>query len=74
MISSHEADEEVASVLAKQQEVRNNNLRSWIDDMKSLLAKNGYPQGLYRAKRIYFRLQSIPYAIVGGILLRRDFN
>lgn len=51
MVSSHESDEEVSLVLVEQQEVRNKNLRSWIDDMKTLLAINWYPQGLDRVKR-----------------------
>ena len=50
MVSSHESDEEVSLVLVEQQEVRNKNLRSWIDDMKTLLVGNGYPQGLDKAK------------------------
>ena len=34
----------------------------------------GYPEGLERTKRRKFRLQSIPYALVDGILLRKDLN
>lgn len=42
--------------------------------MKSFLLGNRYPQGLDRAKRRQYRLQSIPYVIVDGILFRKDFN
>ena len=45
-----------------------------MDDMKDFLLGNGYPQGLDRAKRRKFILQSIPYAIGDGALFRRDFN
>ena len=34
----------------------------------------GYPEGLERTKRRKFRLQSIPYALVDGILFRKDLN
>ena len=45
-----------------------------MDDMKNFLLVNGYPQGLDRAKRRQYRLQSIHYVIVDGILFRKDFN
>ena len=45
-----------------------------MDDMKNFLLGNGYPQGLDRTKRRQYRLQSIPYVIVDGILFRKDFN
>ena len=51
MVSSQESDEEVDLVLAKHQEVRDENPRSWIDDMMTFLSGNGYPQGLDRVKR-----------------------
>jgi hypothetical protein len=34
----------------------------------------GYPQGLDRAKRRYFRLQYIPFVLVDGVLFRSDIN
>ena len=40
----------------------------------TFLSGNGYPQGLDRTKRRQYRQQSIPYAIVDGILFRRDVN
>ena len=51
MISSQESDEEVSMVLIEQQEVRNDNLRNWMDDMITFLLGNRYPQGLDRTKR-----------------------
>ena len=45
-----------------------------MDDMMTFLLGNGYPQGMDRTKRRQYRLQSIPYAIVDGILFRRNFN
>ena len=75
MLSCQGSDEEVAMVLTEQQEEGNDvDPKSWIDDMKSFLSRNAYPQGLDRAKRRQYRLESIPYVIVGGILFRRDFN
>lgn len=50
MISSHEPNEEVSLVVAKWKEVRNDNPRSWIDDIKTFLIRNGYPQGLGKGK------------------------
>ena len=74
MISSQESDEEVAMILIEQQEVRNDDPRNWMDDMKKLLLGRRYPQGLDRTKRRQYRLQSIPYVIVDGILFRKDLN
>ena len=45
-----------------------------MDDMMTFLSGNGYPQGLDRTKRRQYRLQSIPYVVVDGIFLMRDFN
>ena len=45
-----------------------------INDMKASLAKNGYPQGLDKAKRRQSRLQSIPYVIIDGVIFWKDFN
>lgn len=61
-------------ILIEQKEARNDNPRNWIDDMMTFLSSNRYPQGLDRAKRRQYRLRSIPYAIVDGILFWRDFN
>ena len=74
MLSSQESDEEASMILIEQQEVRNNDPRNWINDMKNFLLGNRYPQGLDRTKRRQYRLQSIPYAIVDGILFKKDFN
>ena len=74
MISSQEPDEEVTMILIEQKETRNNDPRNWMDDMKNFLLGNGYPQGLDRTKRRQYRLQSIPYVIVDGILFRKYFN
>ena len=35
MISSQESDEEVAMILTKQQEAKNDDPRNWMDDMKN---------------------------------------
>lgn len=40
--------------------------------MTTFLIEGRYPQGLNRDKRRQFRLQSIPYVLVDGILFRRD--
>lgn len=61
-------------MLTEQQEVRNSDPRSWMDDMMNFLLGNGYPQGLDKTKRRYYRLQSIPYVIVEGVLFRKYFN
>ncbi len=45
-----------------------------MDDMKNFLSGDGYPQGLDKTKRRQYRLQSIPYVVIDGILFRRDFN
>ncbi|MDF3686162.1 hypothetical protein [Enterobacter hormaechei] len=75
MLSDQDSDEEVAMVIAEQQEERNvNGPKSWMDNMKNFLSGNGYPQGLDRAKRRQYRLQSIPYVVIDDILFRRDFN
>ena len=74
MLSSQEPDEEAAMILIEQQELRNSDPRSWMDDMMNFLSGNGYPQGLDRTKRRQYRLQSIPYVIVDGVLFRKDFN
>ena len=74
MLSSQELDEKAAMILTEQQGVGNNDPRSWMDDMMNFLLGNGYPQGLDRTKRRQYRLQSIPYVIVDGILFRRDLN
>ena len=42
--------------------------------MSPFLLEGGYPQGLERAKRRQFRLQSIPYVLVDGVLFRKDLN
>ena len=72
MISSQESNEDVTMVLIEQQEERNDNPRNRMDDMMTFLLGNGCPQGLDRTKRRKYRLHSIPYAIVDGILFRRD--
>ena len=56
MLSSQEPNEEAAMILTEQQEVRNSDLRSWMDDMMNFLLGNGYPQGLDRTKRRQYRL------------------
>ena len=64
-------------VITEQQGEGNDNdavPKSWIDDMKCFLAGNGYPQGLDRTKRRQYRLQSIPYVVVDGLLFRKYFN
>lgn len=45
-----------------------------MQDMTTFLQEGRYPTGLDRDKMRNFRLQSIPYFIVDGILLRKDFN
>lgn len=75
MLSCQEPNEETSMVLTEQQEVRNDaGPKNWMDDMKSFLLGNGYPQGLDRTKRRQYRLQSIPCVMIDGILFRRDFN
>lgn len=75
MLSDQDFDEETTMIVTEQQEEGNvNGPRSWIDDMKSFLSGDGYPQGLDRAKRRQYRLQSIPYVVIDGILFRKDFN
>ena len=51
MVLYQELDEEVSLVLIDQQEVRDVNPRSWIDDMINFLLGNRYSQGLDRDKR-----------------------
>lgn len=50
MISSQEITKEVALVL-EEQLVGDENLNSWIHDMKTFLLGGGYPQELGKAKR-----------------------
>lgn len=45
-----------------------------MDNMKAFLVGNGYPQGIDKTKRRQFRLQSINYVIIDGVLFRKDFN
>lgn len=56
MISYQELDEEVAMILIEQQEIRKNDPRNWMDDMRNFLLGNGYPQGLDRTERRQYRL------------------
>ena len=51
MLSSQEPDEEAAMILTEQQEVRSDDPRNWMDDIKNFLLGNGYLQGLDRTKR-----------------------
>lgn len=46
----------------------------WVQDMIHFLQIGECPVGLDRAKRRYFRLQSIPYVLINGSLFRKDFN
>lgn len=47
---------------------------SWVQQMVHYLQTSECPQGLDREKRRYYRLQAIPYAIIDGVLYRRDFH
>ena len=51
MILSQEMTKEVVLVLVDEQLVGDENMNSWIRDMKKFLLGGGYPQGLDRAKR-----------------------
>lgn len=47
---------------------------SWVQDMTHFLQTDEFPAGLGRAKRRYFRLQSIPYVLIDNIIFRKDLN
>ena len=74
IISSHEIAEEAILVLIEQYEIRDDNPKGWLDDMKAFLAENGYHEGLDKAKRRNFRLWSISYTIIDGVLFGKYFN
>lgn len=66
--------EEVALVLVDEKPIGDENLNNCIHDMITYLLGGGYPQGLDRAKRRQFRLQSIPFVLVDGIISRKDLS
>ena len=74
MILSHEIAKEAILVLTEQHETRDDNPRGWMDDMEAFLVGNGYPQGLDKAKRRNFKMLSIPYTIIDGVLFIKYFN
>ncbi|XP_059066471.1 uncharacterized protein LOC131857772 [Cryptomeria japonica] len=47
---------------------------SWMQEIIHILLNGEYPQRMDKAKRRYFRLYSIPYVLVDGILFRKDHN
>ena len=51
MVSSQESKEEVSLVSIEKQEVGDDISRSWVDNMKTFLLGNGYPDGLDTEKR-----------------------
>lgn len=46
----------------------------WVQDMTHFLQTGEYPPSLDKSKKRYFRLQSIPYVLIGNIIFRKDLN
>ena len=66
------ASPEVALLLEDEQLAKDGNQDNYIHDMTTFLTEGSYPQGLDRAKRRQLILHYIPYALVDGILFRRN--
>ena len=68
-------DVDVVSVLLDdEQPVVPNTQNDWVDDMIIFLQIGHFPKGLERSKWRYYRLQSIPYCLVKGILFKKDLQ
>lgn len=74
MISSQEPTKEVSLAIENAKSAGDENLNNWMHNMIAFFLGGGYPQELSRAKRRQFKLQSIPFFLVDGILFRKDFN
>jgi len=70
-----EEEEEVLLIIEEEHQDGTTTVgTSWVNDMIQFLQTGRCPTGLDKAKRRYFRLQSIPYVLIEGILFRKDFN
>ena len=52
----------------------NDGIASWLKDMIHFLKTSQCPATLDRAKRRYYRLQSVPFVLINDILYWKDFN
>ena len=69
-----ELEEQANAVLLIGAAGNNDGATSWLKDMVHFLKTSQCPATLDRAKRRYYRLQSVPFVIINDILYRKDFN
>lgn len=74
LFSAFETLINVSLVLQEDQLLNIDTQNSWVNDMTTILKEGRYPPSLDRTKRRHFKLQSIPYVIMDGILFRKDLN
>lgn len=67
-------DEQAETVLVLQTPENGDNTTSWLKDMVHFLRTSECPLGLDKAKRRYYRLQSVPYVLIEDVLFQNDRN
>lgn len=74
-VNSKEEEQQVETVLENDERLDVPAIpTTWNQQIAYYLQTCDYPKCLDRSKRRYFRLQAIPYALIDGVLFKRDFN
>lgn len=72
--NSEKNEEQVVLALQDQEPMVVPTPTGWVQEMTHFLLTSKCPHGLSKAKRRYYRFQSISYVLLNGILFRKDFH